>query len=185
MNLKIHMILLVPAVMLFSIPAASQDSTEVRKTVFGSGGAISVSNSDYIIGGTIGEPVQSTIINSDNGLLIIGFWHPDTISVDVVDTTSSVGNVYLPASSEISIYPNPAIESTILSFTISHQQAEAIGIGVFSLAGEKVYSSKHIVTQLGKQRVILPTVQFTPGMYFVRLSTANEQVVVRFMYIRN
>ncbi len=77
----------------------------------------------------------------------------------------------------IALYPNPAKENSILNYTLPNNTE--IKISLFSADGgfiQKVFEGNQFA---GNHQLVINTSQLSPGIYLVKISGNNEQVVKR------
>jgi hypothetical protein len=81
-----------------------------------------------------------------------------------------------------SVFPNPVSGSVSLS--ISVPENETVGITVVNSVGQMMYSSKNNNLHAGVNNIELNTEAWSPGIYFISVSTANGAVNTRLSVIR-
>ena len=80
----------------------------------------------------------------------------------------------------VQLYPNPAQDNLTLDF--SHHTSETIAIEVLSSAGKVVKTLGNMRAHAGSNRCQFQVQDLNPGMYFIRLSSAQgEQSSIRFI----
>lgn len=77
----------------------------------------------------------------------------------------------------LSMYPNPAYNSAAMVFN-SERAGEKYSIHISNSTGYTVYTSAN-VTAAGQNRLQLDLSEFKNGIYFVRLTTANDIQTIR------
>ena len=82
----------------------------------------------------------------------------------------------------VSLYPNPAMDQTTLSFTLDRDQS--VSTTVTDLQGRVVMKLIHKNFKAGKQMVNLNTSQLSSGTYFVQLSYGSASAKIKFIVLR-
>lgn len=90
--------------------------------------------------------------------------------------TSIASGVFAPemSLSGVSLYPNPASNSTNLSIELS--QNENVSVSVFNSIGQEVYSSKSNNFEAGVNTMTLNTENWAAGVYHINISTVKGTV---------
>lgn len=124
-------------------------------------------NAGYGVGGYVIKSASLPIYTS-NGQYGSGEtkWHK----------TSIASGIYAPAMnlSGVTLYPNPAANSTNLSIELS--QNESVNVSVINSIGQEVYTSKSNDFAAGVNTLNLNTEAWASGVYNVNISTANGTV---------
>lgn len=142
---------------------------------------ITISNWDIDINNTSGIP---------GGTYRLGVWVDSNEEISEADENDNAGllagNInYSPTglgeitieASSVNCYPNPATNSTTLSFTLT--EASGVSIDVFDVLGNKVASmSSNAQLAAGTHQHVINTEAYTPGMYFICI-TSGETVITR------
>ncbi|GAB4333349.1 MAG: hypothetical protein Kow00127_24820 [Bacteroidales bacterium] len=97
-------------------------------------------------------------------------------SDEMVQFYSMVTAVDEQSSEEtVQVFPNPLGEAATLTYTL--QGSSEVNIEVYSLLGQKVYSSGTVTQSAGRQAMALDASSWLPGVYFVRLDINGESVI--------
>lgn len=124
-------------------------------------------NSGYGVGGYILKS-GGTPIYTSNGQYGIG--------ETKMHKTSATTGIFAPAMnlSGVSVYPNPASNSTNLSIELS--QNESVNVLVLNSIGQEVYSSKSNNFDAGVNTITLNTENWAAGVYHINISTVKGSV---------
>lgn len=142
---------------------------------------ITISNWDIDINNTSGIP---------GGTYRLGVWVDSNEDISEADendnagllagninfSPTGVGEITIEAST-VTCYPNPATNSTTLSFTLT--EASAVSVEVFDVLGNKVetmYSTSQLAA--GTHQQVINTEAYTAGVYFICI-TSGETVITR------
>lgn len=90
-------------------------------------------------------------------------------SDDPVLSTTDLSTI----SSNISVYPNPAKSEFSVDFT--QKIAEKLNIDLYNMQGE-IVSKNFINAAAGKNSVLISTGKLNPGMYFIKIKSANGAI---------
>jgi hypothetical protein len=82
----------------------------------------------------------------------------------------------------VSLYPNPAINETTISFTLDQDQL--VSATVTDLQGRVVMKSTRKIYRAGRQMVNLNTSQLSNGTYLMQLSYGNAIAKIKFIVLR-
>ncbi len=148
----------------------------------GGGGAV-----DAAFG--IGAYPTFCMIGPDNKLMFADIWPVSSIE----DFEATFGGDFNPSPmpcsalgieenevSELSVYPNPANEQTMVTFnSINNEEAT---IQIYSILGEIVQTSLVSVVE-GKNTIELNLAAFETGNYIVKIQLSNEVSTTRFEVI--
>jgi PKD repeat protein len=100
----------------------------------------------------------------------------DDININITTGTKDITEIVEDAI----LFPNPGSNSTALKFKVS--QTKSLGVNVFNILGEKVYSIINAIYEEGNHEVKLNTTNFSSGMYIVQLNDGtraiNKQLVI-------
>ncbi len=91
----------------------------------------------------------------------------------LVDNRSNSNNIVL-------VYPNPTTDKLTIEYQL--EKVEQSEIIILDVAGKLMYSSKNVQLEQ-KGKLIINSIPFTPGQYFVRLKNGNEVIDVKFLKI--
>lgn len=96
-----------------------------------------------------------------------------TLNLDItgVDDANAFENM------EVAIYPNPATESATIDFNI--ESASEVKIETFSFTGKKVQTILNRQIAEGQFRVSWNMTQLPAGIYFVRITLGNSNVLAK------
>lgn len=75
------------------------------------------------------------------------------------------------AVSDVTLFPNPASETSTLAFVL--EEKTDLQLEVFDINGRRVSAFQTGELSAGEHQMTIPTVNFAPGFYFVRLSDAE------------
>lgn len=135
---------------------------------------IDINNTSGIPGGTYrlgvwvdsDEDISESDENNNAGLL----------AGNINYSATAIGEITIEASS-VNCYPNPAMNSTTLSFTLT--EASSVSVEVFDVLGNKVetmYSTSQLVA--GTHQHVINTESYASGVYFICI-TSGETVITR------
>ncbi len=89
---------------------------------------------------------------------------PDTTSIDDEE-------IYLPAKLEITAYPNPFNQSTVITFTLP--EASEVHLDIYDILGRRVRSLVNGHRTAGENRVVFDAGELPSGVYFYRLTAGD------------
>ena len=157
------------AITLFFIQFTEAQNTTsaylVRVTtgVAGSSENVTINNKAYIVQQSIGQAsVIGTFYDSDYTLRQ-GFIQPNVLA--------KIRDVAIPLNLEAVIYPNPFVESIIISF--SEQITDKVEVAVFDLLGRLVFSENY----LADQKVNVQFNNLSVADYILKVTANNKQFI--------
>jgi len=77
---------------------------------------------------------------------------------------------------KVLLYPNPAQEEAIISCYTAN--GGAVAVDVVNMMGKTVYS-RQMKVSAGFMKIALPTTDFIPGVYAVRITYNDQQSMVK------
>ncbi len=83
---------------------------------------------------------------------------------------------------EVSLYPNPATASTVLTYTLT--KASGVSIEVFNTLGQKIISTAPKNHTAGKQSFEINTSMLHEAIYFVQLTVDGEIITSKFSVVK-
>ncbi|HTA26859.1 MAG TPA: T9SS type A sorting domain-containing protein [Bacteroidia bacterium] len=86
-----------------------------------------------------------------------------------------------PLANNIALYPNPALDNSTLNYTLSNNTE--INVSLFSADGKFVQKVFNGTQAAGNHQLSINTTQLSSGIYLVKMSGNNEQVVKRLTVI--
>jgi hypothetical protein len=95
-----------------------------------------------------------------------------TILLPVEGPVATSRKASINSAQDVSLAPNPANASAILSLTMNQQAP--VAIQVMDLQGRTVYQQQEATVQPGEHAFALPTGQWNEGLYVVRTRVGNE-----------
>jgi hypothetical protein len=143
----------------------TSNSYLVRSTT-GVGGAsetVVINNKQFVVQQSIGQASAiGTFYNSDY-ILRQGFIQPNVLA--------KIRDVAIPLNLEAVIYPNPFVESIIISF--SEQITDKVEVAVFDLLGRLVFSENY----LADQKVNVQFNNLSVADYILKVTANNKQFI--------
>jgi len=114
----------------------------------------------------------------DSGIIRID----DTIQTPEPEQDLLPEPIYVdPYIFEAKLYPNPAIEVTILELDITTE--ESFNINLYNLSGQLIQNVYTGFLDTGRQRFGLELYDLTPGMYIVQVSSINQNETLKLQKI--
>jgi hypothetical protein len=105
-----------------------------------------------------------------------GFFRSTSLMTGIKKTATTAPAI------KMNVYPNPASDYTTLQFTLN--KVSDVNIQVMNIQGKTVYSSVLGKQQEGTQEIPLNTAGFSPGTYFVSVTTNQQRSVSKFIVVR-
>ena len=132
-------------------------------------------NNFYKIGSIVSTntPFNKTYTYQDNLPLTENFYRLKMIDINNAFKYSTVLHIHMNTKKEISIYPNPAVDHTILLQMYGQTKGEYI-LSIFNLNGKKVMSRKIMQGQNDAVRSIALDKNLPTGYYFLQLSNSEK-----------
>ena len=93
---------------------------------------------------------------------------------------SSTDEMELGAPTQVQISPNPVHDEGVLRFKLN--QAGNQEVQVFDLMGKSVWSTQQWMSS-GEQQIRIPMGQYSPGLYFIRVSDGKTAISVKVLKI--
>ena len=134
----------------------------VKHSVFGNGGVV-VSDSNYHVLGTVGQPLIGVASNSSN-INFAGFW---TLSSDLI---TSVEHIPSSIPKEFRLqqnYPNPFNPTTTIQFALPKQSV--VTLKLFDILGREVATLVDEEMQPGEYKIVFEVKELASGVYFYRI----------------
>ena len=134
-------------------------------------------NNFYKIGSIVptNTPFNKTYSYQDNSPLTeLNFYRLKMIDINNAFKYSTVLNIHMQTKKEISIYPNPTVDHTILLQMYGQVKGEYI-LSIFNLNGKKVMSRKIIQGQNDAVRSIALDKNLPTGFYFLQLTNSEKK----------
>ena len=173
---------------IINVPVAGQYMVEVRVASLNKTGAFDLKTGTKMLTsfalplGTGGWQIWSTISktvtlaqgNQTIRLAITG----TGININWLKFTSVPTSSTRIESPEMQIYPNPALEGDFTLLLNGYRGNEPVGVEIFNLAGQNVYSAKHSVTNSGNAAIcIVNDRMIETGLYLV--SVQSEKGILK------
>ena len=116
----------------FALQQHAATQIVVPKSVYGNGGDV-LSNSEYRMVGTLGQPFIGITQNPSN-VNSVGFWYLATLTVitDVDETSSSVPGEFRLQQN----YPNPFNPTTTITYNV--REPSHVTLRIYNVAGQLV-----------------------------------------------
>lgn len=92
-------------------------------------------------------------------------------SVLALDTNSNINAIAIDKNIELSLYPNPANDETIISYNL--KRTSIIDISLYDLSGKKIKNIISRKEKAGKQQQTINTTILSNGMYLIILKNNN------------
>ncbi|MBE9492338.1 MAG: T9SS type A sorting domain-containing protein [Bacteroidetes bacterium] len=97
-------------------------------------------------------------------------------------TDNNPGIIESDWDAHLKIYPNPARDIAMISFTM--KQNDYVSVRIFNLLGEVVYSRDNSYLSSGKQVIQISGENLSPGIYFVHLRIGNQGITEKMSIFR-
>ena len=149
-------------IVLFIVFGLQLDAQQLSHKVLGVAGSV-VSNGDYSISQTIGEPVVK-MIGIDEFILTQGFQQP---SAELFKPTN-------PNGSGVKVYPNPVRDNLV--FELFGDQDLEYHITIFGFSGAIYYKKDYPCVGKFWHIVTLDVSSYARGTYFVRVVTEDGRI---------
>ncbi len=135
----------------------------VSKSVIANGGA-TLSDSSYLIVGTLGQPFIGVAQNQTN-INNIGFWYLPVrlLSTGVEPSTSTVPKQYRLEQN----YPNPFNPSTTIQFALP--QDSKVILKLYDILGREVATLVDEELDTGVHKIIFDAIELANGIYIYRI----------------
>lgn len=104
-------------------------------------------------------------------------WFPEELE-EYNNPSTSIGNSKILTRNDISleVYPNPASSSVRISYIL--ENTGNVDIALYSIIGEKIQLIRNgMRNSAGTNEVTFNVNQLTPGIYFLKLSVNNQEVI--------
>lgn len=157
------LLVLVTGLTLQQSAKAQEAQIVVPNSVLGNGGAV-LSDNDYRIAGTLGQPFIGVAENPSN-VNRVGFWYQATnmAITDIEQTSSSVPKEYLLEQN----YPNPFNPATTIQFALP--QRSNVTLKLFDILGREVAILVDEELEPGVHKVVFDSKDLASGVYFYRI----------------
>jgi len=151
----------------FALQQHAATQIVVSKSVSGNGGDV-LSNSEYRVVGTLGQPFIGITQNSSK-VNRVGFWYlaTHTVITDVDETSSSVPVEFRLEQN----YPNPFNPTTTILFALP-RRAE-VKLKIYDLLGREVATLLDKELQPGEYKVNFEARGLQSGIYFYRIEASG------------
>jgi PKD repeat protein len=103
----------------------------------------------------------------------------NNIYIDDINLNGTVGINELDANSDLTIYPNPANKTTIISLSLSDEQQ--VNMSVYDLLGREIIVLANQKLSPGEHRFNLNAIK-SNGVYFIKLKTGDRISVRKVIY---
>lgn len=135
----------------------------VPNSVLGNGGAV-LSDSQYRIGGTLGQPFIGVAQNLSN-VNSVGFWYLQShmLATDVEQTTSNLPKEYRLQQN----YPNPFNSTTTIQFALPKRLA--VTLKLYDIQGREVATLVDEELEPDEYKVTFDAEGLPSGIYFYRI----------------
>jgi hypothetical protein len=147
-------------VMFFSSILQSQT---LSPTVISSAGGFYTS-ANVMLSFTVAEMTIVKTFTSTGNILTQGFQQPESMSVDIQETTVIPGDIL--------IYPNPTNGNFTLTYTSKSNQENTIKM--YNLVGQMVFT-KNVSQLAGTNTVTFDISSYSQGIYILELNTLNSK----------
>lgn len=159
-----------------------QDSVEFYLADYRPNGSINdyaVKNWQYVncTGLGVVDSVKIVLLSSDNDP-VFGMNTPAFFSMDNISIVNTVGINELATVLNVSVYPNPTQNDIEINY-VSTKEID-LTTKVFDISGKEVLNQKH-QTNLGTDKLILPTSGFEAGIYFIELNDGVNSKKIKFI----
>lgn len=113
----------------------------------------------------------TVILSEENPTATVNMTFTGNKVLGIKDETSTV--------TSWSLYPNPVIDNLTVSLEMKeYTQAE---VSIYNLTGQKSWSGSETLNA-GTNRIVIPMASFRPGMYYLRIKSANGlQLTAKFL----
>lgn len=101
------------------------------------------------------------------------------VELDPAEIPGAVGT-FAPAKPtlELSLLPNPAAETTVLSVTLT--DGSNVTVEIFDMMGSRVYQN-NLPTTSGQQTLAIPVKQLIAGTYWVRVTDGKNYGITKLL----
>ena len=151
----------------FALQQHAATQIVVSKSVSGNGGDV-LSNSEYRVVGTLGQPFIGITQNSSK-VNSVGFWYlaTHTVMTDVDETSSSVPVEFRLEQN----YPNPFNPTTTIQFALPKRSE--VKLKIYDLLGREVATLLDKELQPGEYKVNFEAQGLQSGIYFYRIEASG------------
>ncbi|MBI2794520.1 MAG: PKD domain-containing protein [Ignavibacteria bacterium] len=112
------------------------------------------------------------VTDGGNNLYIDDIYVGDGTGLTSVQEPSAIGV-------DMSVYPNPSNEISIVEYTLERQAT--VNITVYAPFGQEIVSYMEGIKDQGLHRFLLSTADLVPGMYFVRVQAGESEHSMKFI----
>jgi ELWxxDGT repeat protein len=129
---------------------------------------------DVTPGATAGNPTYLTVFQdalyfgANNGVVGNELFKFYDVTLSVEEKSSAV---------RVNVYPNPA--STLVQMSIKLNTATDISIGLADITGRVVYATGMQCMGVGEHHISIPISEFSSGMYYYTVSSANGTLLAK------
>lgn len=106
-------------------------------------------------------------LNSDLTSVAAYDWHSETLDVKLAFT-----NTEKPASTDITIFPNPSISNTV-SLGITTDKAKVVNVRILDITGKTLMRTNYALKE-GAQLIPINTIDFPTGVYSVQVNEGTS-----------
>lgn len=93
-------------------------------------------------------------------------------TIDVLTGINEIANVF-----GVTMFPNPARDLATINF--NNPSTEAVTVSVFDMTGKTIDVVNYGTIAKGKQNILVNTANYSNGVYFIRLTAANQNQTLR------
>jgi hypothetical protein len=173
---KISLILVIFAIALtFCHPAVAQ--IVVQHSVFGNGGTV-ISNREFQIASTVGQPMIGVASNSSNNNFA-GFW---SLPIELITSIEQISKSIPKEFRLEQNYPNPFNPSTAIEFALP--KVSKVTLKIYDILGREVTTLLDEEMQPGEYKVVFEANELASGVYFYRLQTQDFVRVKKLMLLK-
>lgn len=153
---------------------AATAQLELQRSVMAQG-AVSASGGGFSMSATLGQPIIGTARDNTHAGFF-GFWYtPDRVVVNV----ERIEGPRPEAPSIEAIYPNPTHGEALVHFAVPG--AGVVRVTLHDMLGRELSMLDRSFRDAGRYTIRIPSGQLSPGLYFLRLTTAGSVVLDRFI----
>lgn len=151
----------------FALRQHAATQIDVPKSVYGNGGDV-LSNSEYRLAGTLGQPFIGITQNPSN-VNSVGFWYLEThmVITDLDEISSSVPVEFRLEQN----YPNPFNPTTTIQFALPKRSE--VKLKIYDLLGREVATLLDKELQPGEYKVTFEAQGLQSGIYFYRIEASG------------
>ncbi len=161
-----------------TLPNLSNAQTQIKSSVFGSGGSATASNASRIVG-TLGQAFIGTTSNESN-IAESGFW-PQTI--DLVTSVEQIPTEIIPKAFRLyQNYPNPFNPTTTIQFALPKRSS--VTLKLYDILGKEVGTLVDEELLPGEYKVSFDAAGLASGVYFYQLEAEGFVQTKKLMLLR-